>query len=185
MKTTLSKTAFILALLFGACSAAVATPVLWTISGVTFDDGGTASGSFIYDADTNTYSSVNITTTAGTSLAGATYNFAYAAPATASLLPGIILAHPPADLTGTPALNWSFSTPLSNVGGNILFAPGASEGTCSAPNCFGPPITQRLITAGSISGTPVAARQIPTLGFGGLFILAIMLGAITRKRLSS
>ena len=49
--------------------------ILWTLSGVTFDDGGTASGSFDYDADTNTLSSINIVTTAGGTLAGAIFTF--------------------------------------------------------------------------------------------------------------
>jgi hypothetical protein len=34
-----------------------ATPLQWTLDNFTFSDGGTAMGSFIYDADTNTYSS--------------------------------------------------------------------------------------------------------------------------------
>ncbi len=46
-------------------------PVLPDLSGH-FADGGTASGSFDYDAGTNAYSFVNITTSGG-SLTGATY----------------------------------------------------------------------------------------------------------------
>ena len=46
-------------------SVASADGITWTLSGVTFDDGGTASGSFVYDAVTNTVSSINIVTTAG------------------------------------------------------------------------------------------------------------------------
>ena len=45
--------------------SAHATPVVWYLSGVTFIDGGAASGSFTYDADTNTYSAISISTTAG------------------------------------------------------------------------------------------------------------------------
>jgi hypothetical protein len=37
--------------------------ITWHLSGVTFDDGGTASGSFVYDAATAWYSQVSITTT--------------------------------------------------------------------------------------------------------------------------
>ena len=37
-------------------------PLIWYLSGVEFTDGGTASGSFTYDADSNTYSNINITT---------------------------------------------------------------------------------------------------------------------------
>ena len=51
---------------------AQATPITWTVSAA-FPDGGTAAGSFVYDADFNTYSSINITTTAGSVRPGATY----------------------------------------------------------------------------------------------------------------
>src|SRR5215813_9278566 len=54
-------------------SVASADGATWTFSGVTFDDGGTASGSFFYDATNNTYSDINMTTTAGTLLTGALY----------------------------------------------------------------------------------------------------------------
>lgn len=42
-----------------------AIPLTWTLTDVTFDTGGTATGSFVYDADTNALSNWNIFTTAG------------------------------------------------------------------------------------------------------------------------
>jgi hypothetical protein len=51
----------------------MAIPLTWTLLGVTFYDGGTAHGSFVYDADLDSYSSFNITTTAGSAFGGATY----------------------------------------------------------------------------------------------------------------
>ena len=53
----------------------VGAPVTYTLSGVTFGDGGTASGSFAFDPVTLAYSSINITTTSGSTLTGTTYNF--------------------------------------------------------------------------------------------------------------
>jgi hypothetical protein len=44
------------------CGAVNAAPLVWTLDGITFDDGGAASGQFTYDADTNTYSAISITT---------------------------------------------------------------------------------------------------------------------------
>src|SRR5258708_19781801 len=84
----------------GVCSVfASAAPVVWTLSGVTFSDGGTASGSFIFDADTNTYSSINVTTTPGSVRSGATYLFQNGgAPRPLSMLP------PAGTLTATPHL---------------------------------------------------------------------------------
>ena len=49
-------------ILFGSMTA-VAAPVRWYLSGVTFSDGGTAVGSFIYDADTAQSSQIAIETT--------------------------------------------------------------------------------------------------------------------------
>ncbi len=66
-------TALTLFVLFCVPSIASADGITWDLSGVTFDDGGTASGSFVYDASTNKYSSIDIITTSGTTLAGATY----------------------------------------------------------------------------------------------------------------
>src|SRR3954453_13212771 len=60
------------ALVLMASTPIVAAPVLWTLSGVTFADGGTASGSFVYDATTNTYSAINVTSAGGT-LSSVTY----------------------------------------------------------------------------------------------------------------
>jgi hypothetical protein len=50
-----------------------ASPILWTLTDVTFDDGGTASGSFVFEDVTGAYSDLSITSTAGSSFAGATY----------------------------------------------------------------------------------------------------------------
>ena len=61
-----------LAVLF-MVSGAWGASIEWTLSSVTFDDGGTATGTFEYDWNTNTYSAINILTAGGnTSLFGGT-----------------------------------------------------------------------------------------------------------------
>ena len=55
-------------------ASASAIPVRWTLEDVSFADGGTASGSFVYDADTSTYSRTDIVTTSGSVLPGETYH---------------------------------------------------------------------------------------------------------------
>jgi hypothetical protein len=55
-------TALVLIVLASMVPTASADGVTWTLSGVTFSGGGTASGTFVYDADTNTFSSVDIVT---------------------------------------------------------------------------------------------------------------------------
>lgn len=54
---------------------AVAVPISWTLSGVTFDDGGTASGSFFYDADTDVFSAWSISIVAGSVTALPTFTY--------------------------------------------------------------------------------------------------------------
>src|SRR5258706_4070533 len=46
-------------------SCAQASPILWTLSGVTLFDNATATGSFVYDAATPLYSSINILVSGG------------------------------------------------------------------------------------------------------------------------
>ena len=50
-----------------------AIPGVWTLDNVVFDDGGIATGSFVYDADLSNYSDVDITTTDGADLMGSHY----------------------------------------------------------------------------------------------------------------
>src|SRR6476661_962693 len=65
---SLIEVAFVVA----ASSTMWANPVTWYLSNVTFNDGGRAVGSFVYDADTKTVSSINIQTTPGaTTVSGA------------------------------------------------------------------------------------------------------------------
>ena len=73
-RTFIGKLLLATGLLGLAVTGVNATPVTYVLSGVTFSDGGTASGSFTFDAATNTYSNINITTTAGTSHAGSVYS---------------------------------------------------------------------------------------------------------------
>ena len=51
---------------------AQAVPLTWYAQGA-FGDGGALTGSFVYDANTDSYSNIALVTTAGTDLAGYTY----------------------------------------------------------------------------------------------------------------
>src|SRR5215472_8956984 len=80
MKTkSLSKTRRLLALLAALGSLAVArasdaTPMLFTLKGVTFNDGSTASGSFIFDPTNQNYGAFNIATSNSLSNTGSIYS---------------------------------------------------------------------------------------------------------------
>jgi len=51
--------------MFFIMAGAHADPILWTLNDVVFDDEGTATGSFIFDATTGTYSDISIVTVGG------------------------------------------------------------------------------------------------------------------------
>ena len=61
-------------LVLGAVPGARASSILWTLENVTFDDGGTAHGTFTTDSATGGLLGFDIVTTPGTTLAGFTYN---------------------------------------------------------------------------------------------------------------
>ncbi len=154
-----------LAAILALCSAQhvkADTIVQYTLTGVTFSDGGTATGSFSWDITTGTYAAVDITTTAGslfngtqgTGSAGANYKTTVVLIAPSDTL----LAPVSADTTTiTPThlttiqnvLSLQFSESLSDAAPTVGFAlgPGGSplayeqmqistfvpEGTCILP----------------------------------------------------
>ncbi len=116
------KRAGILALLtFSLAQSAHAIPIQWTLSGITFSDGGTAAGSFVYDADTNVYSSIDITTTAGSVLPGATYVVDNNAFGFLSNADGMLALAGLPVVQDDPVLLMVYSAPLTNAGGNLTF----------------------------------------------------------------
>jgi len=134
--------------------AAGATPVLWTLTDVEFDDAGTASGSFIYDADTGAFSAVAVSTSGG-SLPPVDY---------ADVLFGgefdaLMVIDPFADLTGVPTLQLIFQAPLTNAGGFVDLASfdpffSSFEQTCGDPLCFSA-VVERTVISGGLIGTVV------------------------------
>jgi hypothetical protein len=126
----------------------VATPaeaaaLRWNLQGVTFNDGGTASGSFLFDADTNTFSDVNISTFLSNGNPVASYVSALGdATGFASVIPSPF-----------SVLTFGFSSPLTNLGGEIALLP-----TTEFAFVGGLPLS-RSISAGSVSA---AATPIPT-----------------------
>ena len=90
---------------------ALAVPVLWSVEDVVFDDGGTASGTFVFDADTGVYSDIAITTTAGAVLSGAPYGTPL------STLDPFLLSTFFADIGVDVLLDVFFVDALTNAGG--------------------------------------------------------------------
>jgi hypothetical protein len=158
---------------------ALAVPVTWTLSGVTFNDGGVATGSFVYDVDTNQFSAINLVTTTGSLVSGATFSFDCQSPCTGSAPTSVFdlyLTTPPSNnLTGTAALDLVFTPGLSNAGGTVTLQ--GTQVTCSSATCSGgisAPI--RVTTAGAaVSKSAAAIMPTPTMSFFALLFLGLML----------
>lgn len=145
MKTKLlSKLALSVVLLSGAM-AAQATPITYFLNGVTFTDGTTATGSFVFDADTKKSTGFNIVTQTGIlsafnfnqSDAGLYYNGG-AGPNNFTII----------TTDGRRVFNFSFVNALTNAGGTALIN-FASTYECN--NCG----TYRLVNAGSVTSVVV------------------------------
>jgi hypothetical protein len=194
------RTARIVAALGLLSAAALAFPVRYNVN-VTFNDGGTATGSFTFDADAGTpcstgsspcgvYSNVNITTTAGTiRTTGATYtlvcgtNVATCTGVSPDSTEVLFLATNTANETGLPALALFFTAPgplppagLSDAATTAdlsnTSAGVGQEANCANAACSTPTAPSRLTVSGSAS---VSSGSIPTLSEWGMIVLAMSL----------
>lgn len=161
---------------FAACFAlaasagtASATPITWTLHDVTFDDGGTATGTFDYDADTNTVSAVDITTSAGTSFPGADYTLVdpgYGPFAGAM----VFVTGTFADYTGTPALSFVFASDLTDAGGTVAAEVFGGEFTCIDSGCTNGDEVRAMLDGGSVTAAGMVPEPatLSLLAAGGL-----------------
>ena len=121
--------------LTGACCllslSAFAAPVTWTLSPVSLGDGGTASGSYTYDAATNTFSGIDITTTGGSTRSGGVYSFP-SSVANASAADFLSLALP-VDVGVTARFDMFLSAPMTDAGGTL--SGSIEEFTCINADC--------------------------------------------------
>lgn len=164
-----------MAVLFMALAAS-AQPTVYYLQNVTFSDGGTASGTFTYDATTNRYSNVNVTTTAGTvRTAGATYLYVCGqdVPTCTGVFPdetgSLNLTTNAADQTGLPGFALFFLIPMSTysgfdygIGPNQLSS--GTEANCSNASCAGAAAPVRFTTAGSIVQTEPSMLMLQYFG---------------------
>lgn len=156
-----------------ACFTAQATPLTWTLSGVSFIDGATASGSFVFDADTRTYLSWDIVTTAtvdaaangglGNSMNGKSYTTNNLSNASTDYYLN------PSSLAVQDALGNRFgmvyASKLTNDGGVIDLKSGASMGY--EINGF----RSRNIIAGSVAAASVPEPASGVLLLAGLGVI--------------
>jgi len=145
-------------------TAANAFPITWVLQGVTFNDGGTASGSFAYDDVTNTYSNVNITTTAVSgSLPGATYTFTIFSPSSTHIDFVTVAPSGTTPPVGDTEFFLTFASPLVQGVASVSLTPGfeSAENTCTSAGCVGGGSPLRDVTAGQVVAVQLAGNGAP------------------------
>ena len=178
--------AVLLLALLSLPSIASADSILWTLTGVTFAGGGTASGSFDYNSATNTFSAIDIVTTSGTGFGGATYTTLSGAFAGFSTSTGLFLGPAGGNFTGTPLLVLFFDDPLFNAGGTVTdnLSTGDSagiEGTCDDATCTSQ-TADRSITAGEATSTVAVVTPEPSaLSLLGVAFAGLLAAVAVRK----
>ena len=164
-------------LLFSFPLPSFASTIVWTLDGVTFEDGGTASGTFAVESTTGAVTSFNISTTAGTILDGATY-----APGNYFAFDNFFSPNSFAiaadNLLALPFINFAFLNAMNSAGTNLLQVdfdlPGDQVAfECSDNTCE----VSRFATGGSAIGVVEAIPEPSTwamliLGFAGLGFLS-------------
>lgn len=166
----------ILAVAALACSvfSAQATPVTWTLGGVTFEDGGTASGSFTWDATTSTAGAFNISTAGGSFLTPFTYD------STTSFFYGENYFYSPSLLWAandySRYINFGFLTALTDAGGMVVLQTGFNSGTAGGWECY------NCNSVRGVTGGYVTTSSVPEPATLALFGIALAgIGATRRK----
>lgn len=181
-------TALVAACALGFSAVAQAAPYKWTLTGFTFDDGSTASGSFVADADTQEITQINISVTEGS--AGGPITFRELCNESPCQSVGIFVSRQPGnDMTGMSVMFLSLGAPLPADSGTVSAVGNIS--TCQSSNCQSGSV--RNGTGGTLVGVPYVAPMsstvtpVPTLnGWGLLLLSALTIGAagfFTRKRI--
>lgn len=180
---TLTRSWVILWALLCAGSAS-AVPITWSLQGVRFSDGGAASGSFVYDATVNLYSSINIVTTTGSVRTGAIYLFVNPNAFISTAINLAAVTKNSGDLTGTPWFDSLFLAPLTNAGGTVGIDTmhGGGEASCAPPNCIGTTEPNRSFAAGAVTSAPEPSTiLLLALGLGVLPSLATLAPPNSRR----
>jgi len=135
-----------------------ANALTWTLNNVAFGDGGTATGTFDYNATNNTYSNINVSVTGPlyNGAVGSTGNtvtfapgnenvFGTTSPSTVSVCYGAICA------LSDPYFTFAFNSPLTNAGGSVSEVSPSRYGVLAGLTT---PATSSPAVQGSFTAVP-------------------------------
>lgn len=132
--------------------------VLWTFENAGFgglDGGSTITGSYVYNAETDVFSNINVVTSIGASLPGATYSVPGAGAGA-----GVVdfFSTNAVDVTDEFRLRIGWNGPMTNTGGTLNVAFGfeaqCQDSACGFPG-FGVDLARGLIGPTSVVGAPL------------------------------
>jgi hypothetical protein len=135
-----------------ASMTANAAAVTWTVDNLLFSNGGSAYGSFGYDASTNLYSDVDITTLFSDGNGFANYQALLTSRTSDS--EHLYLIGPGAG--GLSAVSFTFAAALTSAGGTATISYG-QEVFCDDYECTPPAGNIRNVVSGSVSAVPIPA----------------------------
>ena len=151
--------------------------IKWVLDDVVFNDQSTAYGSYFYDADTNTYSNIDITT----STSGTNYNVVHPGSYSSSVFLSLLTTDI-GDQTGGAFLSIALDEVMTSMGGTIAIVPDFNfsggtgfsfEGLCINPTCTGL-APNRGISSGSVTA------NVPEPSTLAIFALGLM-GLASRR----
>ena len=164
----------ILFILLLAAGQAVAAPVTWTLDGLTFDGGdpgnpGPITGSFVYDADTNTYSDISILSDWYGELTFTGENNLYPSYFSPPALDAPLTDFSDTGMTLAGTMGWCsiagciqkeltlvFDTALTNAGGTVGLVSGVSNERVYT-NMGEGLLNSRTLVSGVITTVPIPA----------------------------
>jgi len=135
-------------------NATQAAPVVWAINDGAFEDGGTFSGSFTYDADTDIYSDISINVSAWF-IAPPAYVFTADSPLNSDA--SELFLYGGVDYVFERYLGLYFETDLTNQGGTVaIYLPVSREEFVDYGDGQ-PSAGERYIVSGSVTAVPIPA----------------------------
>lgn len=141
----------------------------WFIHDVALSDGAQVFGTFVFDANTGTYSDISVTSTSGKAGSGASYFFDIPASSSST---SVNLVSASTIVSGTTTtLSLTFTSALTNAGGTVGIASEV-EGTCTSASCGTSSMLRSTAAAGSVSTTQETGETavLPQIADGGGFV---------------